>query len=420
MQSLFIKGGKELDGKCDIATAKNALLPIIAASVMCRDNVVINNCTHLIDVEYMLKILNSLGGVAKFDGDAVVINSASADKYYIQEEFTKKIRSSIFMLGPLLSRFRKAKVAYPGGCNIGARPIDLHLKGLRALNVKIIEKHGYICCDGRNMKPSEIHLDFPSVGATENLMMASVMLKGVTTIYNCAREPEIEDLQNFLNSMGARVRGAGTSTITIEGVKSLHGVEYTPIRDRIICGTYLIACAMAGGNVTLKGSLREHNMALMSKLKQAGAKLKYTKDEINMNCSGRLKSLANIDTQPYPGFPTDLQSQILTLQTISKGTSVVTENLFETRFKICTELLKMGADITLKDRMAIVKGVPKLYGANVVAHDLRGGAGLVLAGISAEGYTTVEDVEHIDRGYYLIENDLKALNAEIERKDKYI
>ncbi len=416
METFYIKGGRTLDGNCPIPTAKNALLPILAGSIMCEGQVLLHNFTWLIDVEYMCKILTSLGCKLVYDREAVLIDAMPADKHYIKEEYTKKIRSSIFMLGPMLSRFKRAKVAYPGGCNIGARPIDLHIKGLKALNVKIEEKHGYIYCNGENMRAGEIHLDFPSVGATENLMMASVLLRGTTTIYNCAREPEIEDLQNFLNAMGADVSGAGTSTIVIRGVKKLSGCEYTPITDRIICGTYLIACAMAGGHVVLSGSPREHNLALLSKLKQAGARIKYHKNDIELSASGRLKSLASIDTQPYPGFPTDLQSQILTLQSISKGTSVITENLFETRFKICTELIKMGADITIKDRMAIVKGVPKLYGANVIASDLRGGAGLILAGISAEGYTTVEDIHHIDRGYFRIEDDLSRLNVDIVRK----
>ena len=416
METLYIKGGKTLDGTLQVPTAKNALLPILAGSIICDGEVIIHNCTHLSDVDYMCKILASLGCKITKNSRDIYISTSDADKYYIKEEFTKKIRSSIFMLGPLLSKFKRAKVAYPGGCNIGARPIDLHIKGLKALNVKIDEKHGYIYCNGDNMRAGEIHLDFPSVGATENLMMASVLLKGTTTIYNSAREPEIEDLQNFLNSMGADVKGAGTSTIIVRGVKKLVSTEFTPIKDRIICGTYLIACAMAGGNITLEGCPREYNLALLSKLKQAGARLKVHGSNINISCSGRLKSLASVDTQPYPGFPTDLQSQILSLQTISKGTSLITENLFETRFKICTELNKMGADITIKDRMAIVKGVPKLYGANVIAGDLRGGAGLVLAGLSADGYTTVEEVYHIDRGYENIEVDLQKLNAEITRK----
>jgi UDP-N-acetylglucosamine 1-carboxyvinyltransferase len=287
-----------------------------------------------------------------------------------------------------------------------------------ALNVKIEEKHGYIYCDGTNMKSGEVHLDFPSVGATENLIMASVRLKGVTKIHNAAREPEIEDLQNFINVMGGKVYGAGSSTITIIGVDNFNDCEYTPIKDRIVAGTYLIACAMCGGNIKLMGFNKDHNQALIYKMQNSGVNLKFKRDYLEISAKTRLKSIENIDTQPYPGFPTDLQNPILTMQTISKGTSVIMENLYESRFKIANELIKMGADITLKDRMAIIKGVNRLYGANVVATDLRGGAGLVLAGLVAEGYTTIEDIYHIDRGYLSIEKDFCKLGAEIIRKSE--
>lgn len=415
MESFYIKGGKKLNGEVEVSTSKNALLPILAGSIMCNGTVVLKNCSFYSDVNNMISILNSLGAETKIENRDLIIQSDLASSYYINEEFTKKVRSSIFMLGPLLSRFKMAKVAYPGGCNIGTRPIDLHIKGLKALNVKIEEKHGYIYCDGRNMKAGIVHLDFPSVGATENLMMASVFLNGTTTIYNAAKEPEIKDLQNFLNAMGAKVYGAGTGTITVFGVDKLTSAEYCAIPDRIVAGTYLIATCMVGGNVKLTNCVAEHNMALILKLKQAGAKIKTSKNNIEIKISKRPKSISKIETQPYPGFPTDLQSQILTLQTISDGTSVIIENLFETRFKIFTELKKMGADISLHDRMAIVNGVEMLSGANVVAPDLRGGVGLVIAGLQADGYTTVNDIYHIDRGYYCLEDDLQKLGAEIKR-----
>lgn len=416
METLFINGGRQLSGSLDVVTAKNALLPILAGSIINENVVIINKIARFSDVLYMIKILEDLGVKTELDGGALYINSMNADKFVVKDEFTKKVRSSIFMLGPLLSRFKRAKVSYPGGCNIGNRPINLHIKGLECLNVKIEEKHGYIICDGRNMKAGEIHLDFPSVGATENLMMASVRLSGITTIYNCAREPEIEDLQNFLNSMGCKVSGAGSSTITIEGVNTLKPTTYTPITDRIVAGTYLIACAMCGGDILLKGCEKKYNQALIQKLKSAGVDIIEKNKTLQVISRNKLKSIPSIETQPYPGFPTDLQNQILTMQTISKGTSVIVENLYESRFKICNELSRMGADITIKDRMAIIKGVNKLYGANVVASDLRGGAGLVLAGLVAEGYTTIEDIYHIDRGYLSIEEDFCKLNAEIKRK----
>lgn len=415
MENLYIKGGRELQGSLEVKSAKNSLLPILSATLISNKDIVIKKVALFSDVIYMTRIITSLGGKVEFNDDNLIINTSNADKYIVKDEFTKKVRSSIFLLGPLLSRFGRARVSYPGGCNIGNRPIDLHIKGLKCLNVKIEEKHGYINCDGRNMKSGEVHLDFPSVGATENIIMASVRLKGVTVIYNAAREPEIEDLQNFLNSMGCNVKGAGTSTIVITGVEDFIPCEYIPLSDRIISGTYLIAGAMCGGNIRLVGAKKEHNLALINKLKQSGVRIKSGVDYIEISSKKKLRSISNIETQPYPGFPTDLQNQILTMQTISKGTSVIVENLFESRFKICNELIRMGADIKVKDRMAIIKGVNNLSGANVVASDLRGGAGLVLAGLVADGYTTIEDIYHIDRGYLSIEEDLCKLNAEIKR-----
>lgn len=416
MDCLYVEGGAPLYGECEISTAKNSILPILAGSIMCNEDLVIKNCTLYSDTEYMLKILQDIGVTVKVMDRDVYINPNNAEKCCVSEEYTKKIRSSIFMLGPLLSKFKRAKVSYPGGCNIGLRPIDLHLKGLRDLNVKIIERHGFIYCDGSNMRASDVHLDFPSVGATENIIMASIFLKGKTTIYNVAKEPEIIDLCNFLNSMGAKIFGAGTSEIWIDGVDKLHATEYVPISDRIVAGTYMIACAMAGGKILLKNVIADHNVALINKLKDSGVKVNKKKNNLLITSTAKLKSIPMIETMPYPGFATDLQSQILTMQTISKGISVISENLFETRYKICTELIKMGADITLKDKTAIVKGVNNLYGASVVASDLRGGAGLVLAGLTASGYTTIQDIYHIDRGYYHIEDDLSKLGAKIVRK----
>lgn len=417
MEVLHISGGKKLNGKIDIVSSKNSLLPILAGSILTPEDVVIKKVPKFTDVLYMAKILENLGCDVYFDDSSLYISSRFADKYLVKDEFTKKVRSSIFMLGPLLARFKKAKVAYPGGCNIGNRPIDLHLKSLKKLNVYIEEKHGYIICDGSDMKASEIHLDFPSVGATENIMMASVFLKGTTTIQNAAKEPEIVDLQDFINSMGGKISGAGSSTITITGVDKLHETTYTPISDRIVTGTYLIACAMTGGNVTLNNVIPAHNLSLLDKLQQSGCELNIGVNNISIKSAIRPKSL-QIETQVYPGFPTDLQNQILAMQTISSGSSVVIENLFESRYKICHELSKMGADIKIKDRMAIINGVEKLYGASVVASDLRGGAGLVLAGLVAEGYTEIENIHYIDRGYLSIEEDFCKLGGEIKRIHK--
>ena len=409
-----VVGGHKLNGELVIQNSKNAVLPILAGCVLCDKPITIKNVPNIMDVQNMFEILKQLGVSIEYNDKNCYVDCSNINSFTLNQELCKSIRSSIFLLGPLLSRNKQAVISYPGGCAIGNRPIDLHLSGLKSLNVKITEKHGFIVCDGRNMKAGEVHLDFPSVGATENLMMACVKLQGTSIIHNAAKEPEIVDLQNFINSMGGKISGAGTSTIMIEGVNKLSSIEYEPISDRIVAGTYLIACAITGGHIKLDNVISKHNIALISKLKQAGCDIDIRDNSIELKSSGKLNSSV-INTQPYPGFPTDLQSQMLALQTICTGTGVVIENLFEGRFKICTELTKMGADISIHDRVALINGVEKLYGATVTASDLRGGAALVLAGLKAEGYTTIEDVYHIDRGYENIEYDLKLLGAEIKR-----
>lgn len=418
MEKLIVYGGRKLNGDLEISTAKNSLLPILAGSILNGSKLLLKKVCRFSDVLNMVDILKSLGCVVEWQNDTLIIDNSTADKYLITEDYTKKVRSSIFMLGPLLSRFKKAKVAYPGGCNIGNRPIDLHIKGLKSLNVKVQEKHGYIYCDGSEMRASDVHLDFPSVGATENIIMASVMLKGRTLIHNPAREPEIVDLQNFLNAMGCKVFGAGSDVIEIIGVDKLNDTEYIPMKDRIIAGTYMIACAMCGGEISLIGGDRKDNLSLIDKLINCGVKVEEKGTTLKISSNGRLRCIPMIETQVYPGFPTDLQNQILAMETISKGTSIIVENLFENRYSICQELVKMGADIIVKDRIAIVTGVDKLYGASVIAKDLRCGAGLVLAGLVADGYTTIDDIYHIDRGYLSIEEDFCKLNGEIKRINK--
>lgn len=415
MDLFYINGGRKLEGELELYSAKNALLPILAGAIMCEGEVVIKGCSNFSDVNYMIKILENLGAKAEIFGNDLYLNLKDSSSYEVPEEQTKKVRSSIFMLGSLLSRFKYAKVAYPGGCNIGTRPIDLHLKGLKSLSVKIEEVDGFISCDGTKMKAGTVKFDFPSVGATENIMMASVLLKGTTFIHNAAKEPEIVDLQNFLNSMGARVKGAGTDVIVIDGVEKLHSTEYKPISDRIVTGTYLIAGAITSGNITLKNVMPEHNSALLKLLKQAGCKIKVKNNTINISSNKRLKNIKLVETQPFPGFATDLQSPFLTLQTIGKGEGIIVENLYETRFKIVPELIKMGANISIKDRAATIKGVEKLYGAKVTAPDLRSGAGLILAGLAAEGLTIVSEIENVERGYLKINEDLQKLNADIKR-----
>ncbi len=415
MDKIVVKGGNSLIGELEISSAKNSYLPILAGSILCSGEVVLHKYPKYDDVINMIEILENLGGKSQVQDSSLILDMKNLSGYEIPRELASLTRSSIFSLGSILGRFKYAKVAYPGGCEIGARPIDLHIKGLEALNVKVVDRRGYLTCDGKNMRGGDVHLDFPSVGATENVMMAGVLSKGKTRIFNAAKEPEIVDLQNFLNKAGAKIKGAGTTTITIEGVEKLGSVEYTPIPDRIIAGTYIIATAMCGGDVMLTNAKSEHLQALISKLDNNCCKISVKGDKIRMISNGRHKSINKIETMPYPGFPTDLQPQIMALETISDGTCVIVENLFETRFKHVGELVKMGAQILVEGRSAVIKGVEKLYGAEVTATDLRGGAGLVLAGLVADGYTTISNIGQIKRGYESIESDLKKLGADIKK-----
>lgn len=415
MEKYVINGGNRLFGSVRIQTAKNSVLPILAATVLTDGKVKILNVPPISDVRNMVKILTCLGCTAVYEGDDIIIDSSSADCCEIPSALAHELRSSVFLLGSVISRFRSAKIAYPGGCDIGLRPVDLHLTGLKRLGVNITEKNGYILCDCDKLRGNEIMLDCPSVGATENIMLAAVKAEGTTVIKNAAREPEIEDLQNFLNRIGARVSGAGSGTVRIEGVKSLTGCEYQPIPDRIEAGTFLIAAAMCGGEVTAEGVHSENISSLVHKLRENGCKIAINNDKIVLENNRRLSSVKSIETQPYPGFPTDLQAQYTALCGICGGHSIITENLFETRFKYVPELRKMGADITVIGRNAFVRGTEKLKGASVLAYDLRGGAALVLAGLVAEGRSEVVDISHIDRGYGSFEYKLRKLGADIVR-----
>ena len=389
MEKYIINGGNKLYGNVEIQSAKNSVLPILAASVLTDEKVTLVNVPHISDVRNMVNILSCLGCKAVYDGNNIIIDSSSADCFEIPSALAHELRSSVFLLGSVISRFRSAKIAYPGGCDIGLRPVDLHLTGLKRLGVKITKKNGYILCKCDKLSGNEIMLDCPSVGATENIMLAAVKAEGVTVIKNAAREPEIEDLQNFLNLIGAKVAGAGSGTIVIEGVKSLSGCEYKPIPDRIEAGTFLIGAAMCGGEITAEGVYPENISSLIHKLTENGCKIRIDNDKIVLENHRKLTSVKTIETQPYPGFPTDLQAQFTALCCICTGHSIVTENLFETRFKYVPELRKMGADVTVFGRNAFVRGVDKFKGAQVLAHDLRGGAALVLAGLAAEGRSEV-------------------------------
>ncbi len=415
MDKFIIDGGARLYGKMQAQSAKNTVLPLLAASVLTDEQVKIRGVPTICDVENMLRILTEVGCNIKRQKDCVVIDSAGAVSHEIPARLTRELRSSVFMLGSILTRFRRAKISYPGGCDIGLRPIDLHLSGLRRLGVEICEDGGFIECRADKLVGAEILLDFPSVGATENIILASVKADGYTVIRNAAKEPEIVDLQNFLNAMGAKVRGGGSGTVVIEGVKKLHGVDYTPIGDRIEVGTYLIAVATCGGEIETNGVPSENITALLHKLRENGCKIYTKNDKIILQSDGNLHSVDLVETMPFPGFPTDMQAQYASLCCTAKGTTLVVENLFETRYKYAGELKRMGADITVRGRTAVIRGVERLHGAQVTAGDLRGGAALVLAGLKAEGQSDIIDLSHIDRGYAEFEYKLKKLGAKIRR-----
>lgn len=415
MDKYVINGGNKLYGNVNIQTAKNSVLPILAATVLTDEKVEILNIPPISDVKNMVNILGCLGCKTHYEGENLIVDSSSADCCEIPSALAHELRSSVFLLGSVISRFRKAKIAYPGGCDIGLRPVDLHLTGLKRLGVEITEQNGYILCSCEKLVGNEIMLDCPSVGATENIMLAAVKAEGVTVIKNAAREPEIEDLQKFLNIIGAKIKGAGSGTIVIEGVKKLGGTQYLPISDRIETGTFLIAAAMCGGEICANGACAENISSLIHKLRENGCKIYIKNDKIILKSNKRLSSVKSIETQPYPGFPTDLQAQMTALCCICAGQSIVTENLFETRFKYVPELRKMGADVTVIDRNAFVRSVENFKGATVIAQDLRGGAALVLAALAAEGRSEVLNISHIDRGYGLFEYKLRKLGGDIIR-----
>ncbi len=416
MSKYVIKGGNKISGKIEAESAKNAVLPLLAASILTEEEVILEKCPKIKDVLSMINILNALGVKTRFEEDNLIINASNINDYVIPYTLTKELRSSVFMLGSIISKFKMASVSLPGGCDIGLRPINMHIDGLKRLGVKISEVGGKILCDAQNLQAGEVYFDFPSVGATENLILASVLTKGTTVIHNAAKEPEVVDLQKFLNSMGAKVSGAGTNKIIVEGVKSLHGIRYRPMFDRIEAGTYLIAASITGGEIEISNCKGEKILSLIHKLCDNTCKIVVKNDIIYLK-SGSSRKCFNIETSPYPGFPTDLQAQMTALATVSNGTSIIRENIFETRYKHVTELKKMCADITVKDRICIVSGVNRLVGATIDAYDLRGGAALVLAGLNAEGITKVNNIRHIERGYFEFDKKLRSLGAEIIKEN---
>lgn len=415
MEKLVIEGGKPLSGTIRIHGAKNAALPVLAASIMAEGTHTIENVPDLLDIHVMLDILRALGCRAELRGDTVTVDTSSANSSHIPEELMKQMRSSVFLMGPLLARFGKVQIYQPGGCAIGERKINLHLQGLQALGAVVEESGHTIVCWAKRLKGADIVLDFPSVGATENIMMAAAMAEGITTIYNAAREPEIVDLQNYLITMGAKMIGAGTDTITIEGVPKLTPTTYKVIPDRIVTGTMMMAATVTRGNVTLENVNPAHLTSVTHVLKRAGVQVTTDDDIINVTCHTRPKAVERVVTAPYPGFPTDLQPQMMVLLSLAEGISIIKETIFDGRFKHVDELSRMGADIRTDLNSAFIRGVPRVYGATVESTDLRAGAALVIAGLAARGTTVVEQVHHIDRGYDRIELLLGQLGAKVSR-----
>lgn len=418
MNSFVIKGGNKIEGEIEVQGAKNAVLPILAATVLNGGKNIIYNCPDLRDVKITIEVLKNLGCKVEKRGKTLFVDSENIDGCTIPDTLMREMRSSIIFLGAIISRCREAVVSMPGGCEIGNRPIDLHLKALRQLGVEITESHGYINCKADKLKGDNIHLDFPSVGATENIMLAACMAEGITTVTNAAREPEIVDLEMFLNRMGAKISGSGSNVIRIEGVKKLYGVEHQIIPDRIVAATYLSCAAVTKGSVILKHVNPNHMNAMTAVLKEMGCKVYTEKSRIILSSPPcKLKAVKRIVTMPYPGFPTDIQSPFMALSSVADGTSVFVENIFENRFQHVEELIRMGADIKVDGRIAVVQGVDNLGGATVRAKELRGGAALVIAALAADGVTTVEDIKYIDRGYECMEKYLSSLGANIQRKE---
>ncbi|WP_274363329.1 UDP-N-acetylglucosamine 1-carboxyvinyltransferase [Paenibacillus thermotolerans] len=415
MEKLVIEGGRPLQGTARIDGAKNAALPVLAASLLAEGKSLIDNVPDLLDIHVMLDILRALGARASYSGKIAAVDASTVNSSEIPEELMSKMRSSIFLMGPLLARFGEVTVYQPGGCAIGERKIDLHLRGLQALGAAVTESGNRIECRASKLIGADIVLDFPSVGATENIMMAAVTAEGITTISNAAREPEIWDLQQFLNKMGAKIIGAGTDTITIEGTGKLLPCEHKIIPDRIVTGTLMVAAAATGGNITLEGVVPGHLASVVHVLRRAGVQIAIDDDIMSISGAGRPRAIERIVTSPYPSFPTDLQAQMMVLLSLADGLSVLKETVFEGRYRHVSELCAMGADIRMDGNLAFIRGVPRLYGASVEATDLRAGAALVIAGLAGKGTTVIDQIHHIDRGYESIEIIFSRLGAQIQR-----
>ena len=415
MEQYAIKGGNPLVGEVEIGGAKNAALGILAASIMTDETVVIENVPDVRDTNVMMKAIESIGGIVEgIDRHTVKISGKTINDVVIEDGFIKKIRASYYLLGALLGKYKRAQVTLPGGCNIGLRPIDQHIKGFRALGADVRIEHGLIIAEAERLRGSHIYLDVVTVGATIDIMMAAVMAEGQTIIENAAKEPHVVDVANFLNSMGAVIKGAGTDVVRIKGVPRLHGTEYVIIPDQIEAGTFMFAAAVTKGDVTVKNEIPKHQESISAKLIEVGCEVEESDDAVRVVAAKPLTH-THVKTLPYPGFPTDMQPQITVALGLSRGTSIVTESIFENRFKYVDELTRMGANIKVEGNTAIIDGVGKYTGASISAPDLRAGAALVIAGLAAEGMTTVDDIQFIERGYEDFHIKLKNLGAQIEK-----
>lgn len=420
MNGVFeIHGGRKISGEITVQGAKNSALPILAATVLTDGVSVIKNCPKLSDVDATVNILRHLGCDVKHSDNTCTVDSRNVENSAIPENLMHEMRSSIIFLGAIIGRFGKAEMFAPGGCEIGLRPIDLHLDAIRSFGVNVKEEHGKIVCEcSDGLRATDITLSFPSVGATENIMLTACFANGTTTLFNAAREPEISDLADFLNACGAKIHGAGSGEIIIEGVKKLGGCRHSVIPDRIVASTYLTAAAMTGGNIRLKNIIPAHIGPVLPIFRESGCEVEVKGRDVSLKAPRRLKTVKNIRTMPYPGFPTDMQALIMAMMSIADGTCVIVETIFESRYKHVGELNRLGANIRVEGRAAVVEGVDLLTGASVLSPDLRGGCALVLAGLAASGTTTVSDIRHIDRGYEDICKVLSSLGADIKRIDE--
>jgi len=417
MSAFVVNGGRRISGSLRVQGSKNSVLPILAATFLVEGKSVIHNCPKLADTESTVKILKNLGCRVLREGNSIIVDSTTASNVEIPENLMREMRSSVVFLGAIIGRMKSAVISSPGGCEIGLRPIDLHLYAVKQLGVNVEENYGKLICSvPKELKGKKITFSFPSVGATENAILTAVTAKGTTTIVNAAREPEIIDLCDFLNKCGADIHGAGESVVTINGKDKLVPCEYSVICDRIACATYLIAGAVTGGDITLENTNPVHLNSVLPLLEEAGCTINVRCRAIRLKAPRRLNRIDKIITQPYPGFPTDAQAPFTTLAAVADGTGVIVENIFESRFKHIPELVRMGAKIRTEGRVAVVEGVERLHGAEVVSPDLRGGAALVLAGLCAEGTTVVKNIKFIDRGYEDFEENLCILNGDIKRR----